>query len=178
MKLPVSFNRNRIVLIILSFFLVAGIVLYAGIWHRASAKKNTNLQTERQLSPVEQSERELFEIINQQRKGSRSQSFDPDWNLFRVARIEAKRIASLNSEQPATISKMLNSLGYEGNDSQMFTVHTKKKAESVSELWRKSHQAESLGKIKAPRRIGTGYASGKNGRVWVVLLSTETSTRE
>lgn len=178
MKLPVSFNRNRRLLIILSFFLVAGIVLYAGIWHRASAEKNTNLQTERQLSPVDQPERDLFEIIKQQRKVHHSQSLDPDWNLFRAARIEAKRIASLNSEQSATISKMLHSLGYEKNDTQVVTLHTQKKAETVNDLWRKSHQADSLGKIKAPCRIGTGYASGKNGRVWVVLLSTETSTRK
>jgi uncharacterized protein YkwD len=163
-------------LIILSLFLAAGIVLYAGIWHRASAEKNTDLQTERQISPVYQPERDLFEIINQQRKGHHFRTLDPDWNLFRAARMEAKRIASLNSEQPATISKMLNSLGYEKKDIQVVTLHTRKKADTVNELWRKSDQANSLDKIKDYYHIGTGYASGENGRVWVVLLSTDTST--
>jgi uncharacterized protein YkwD len=161
-------------LIILSLLLA--VVLYAGIWHRASAEKNTDIQTERQLSPVDQPERDLFEIINQQRKDHHFQTLDPDWNLFRAARMEAKRIASLNSEQPANISKMLDSLGYEKKDIQVVTLHTRKKTETVNELWQKSHQADSLSKIKDYCRIGTGYASGENGRVWVVLLSTETST--
>lgn len=173
MKLPVSFQKHRYVFVTFTLVLATGMMIYAGILHNASAQINVHEQAERQLSPVHQPERDLLDVINGQRHELHRQNLRPDWNLFRISRLEAEKIAAGKREAAALIDvhSMLNTLGFDGSDIQMITLHTVENNESVETVWRKSKRASSLIRLPAFQQIGTGYASGKKGRVWVVLVA-------
>ncbi|MCO7126276.1 hypothetical protein NIE88_10865 [Sporolactobacillus shoreicorticis] len=179
MKLPVSFKEHRALFRILSIGLLAVFVLYIGIWHPVSAKKDTHSQVvDRQISPVDRQERELFAIINKQRKKHHFQVLKADWNLFRVARIEAKRIASGRAEHTGNAGTMLRSLGYSESAAQMILLHTDNSDEQIRTLWQNSRQAASINSNTAGRRIGIGYATGEKGRIWIVFLADESSSSD
>ncbi|MCQ2008847.1 hypothetical protein NOM01_02440 [Sporolactobacillus sp. STSJ-5] len=171
MKLPVLFKEHRSIIIILSIGFIAVLALYIGTWHPASAKKETYGQVDRQISPVNQQERELFTIIKQQK--TVHQALTADWNLFRVARLEARRIASGHAKSTEDARTMLGSLGYDENTAQILMLQSGNPDESIRTLWRNSRQSDSIKSVSTGRRIGTGFATGRAGKIWVVLLANE-----
>lgn len=170
MKLPVSLKANRTLIIILLISFAIGSLCVLNAWKSASAQNERKVNETRQISPVTHSERELYQLIMQQREKRGVVSFVPSWNLFRAARIEAGQLAS-NQDGQTNAVQILKSLGYNSRNIRVIVLHTDNNEETSRRLWQSSAQAAIVNKIKKPCQIGTGYATGKKGRIWVVVLA-------
>ncbi|BBN98552.1 hypothetical protein [Sporolactobacillus terrae] len=167
MKLPVSFKKSCTILIILSFW-VAGMILYVQAWHPVSAKTTATTQEERQISPVADQEREILNQVQRQRNASHQKPAEPDWDLFRASRIVAQQLASQDSAEKGNIETMLSDLGYHPGSVHVLKMQRNRRPMDAAQILRDTADAKLLQSAHLSR-IGVGYASGRNGQVWIVL---------
>ncbi|MCO7174595.1 hypothetical protein ACFP7A_03180 [Sporolactobacillus kofuensis] len=173
MKLPVSFIRHHLLLVTLTCVLLIGTAGSAEVLHHVSAQSNHQFRPERQLSPVFQPERALMNMMNSERERLHMHPFDPEWNLFRSARIAAQKLEKGQDERIA-MQEADNIINTEEKNNQQ-TVHhiilrESKKKIPVQELWRQLKQRHVFIDRTTKLQIGIGYAAGDQGRIWVILL--------
>jgi hypothetical protein len=142
-------------------------MLYMQAWHPVSAKTTASTQEERQISPVADQEREILDQVQKQRKASHQKAAKPDWDLFRAARIVAQQLASQDLEEKEAVETMLKDLGYGAGSVHVLKMQRNKPMDAAQVL-RDTPDAKVL-QTAHLSRIGAGYASGKNGQVWIVL---------
>lgn len=165
---------------ILSFFfavftLIAGcgLITHAGTVQTAEEQLTSSPQSGNHFSPVYFSERLLTNRINKQRQAAALPVLETDWDLFRFARLSAEDLAAgrIRQVDVPKITRLFDHLGRPGGQiaALVYRAPLKERVSPVS--GRLSDHEEQLIKRKTLKRIGAGHAIGKEGQVWVVLLS-------
>ncbi|MDD9147180.1 MULTISPECIES: hypothetical protein [unclassified Sporolactobacillus] len=161
----------------LSFFFAAfaltaacTFITHASTVQTAEEPSTSSSQNGDHFSPVNSPERLLANRINGERKRAALPALKADWDLFRFARSSAEDLAAGRSEK-VDVAKLTRLFGRGGGQVVALVFRASLNAHFSPAAERLADHEERLIKKKTLKRIGTGYATGKKGQVWVVLLS-------
>ncbi|WP_010631054.1 hypothetical protein [Sporolactobacillus vineae] len=166
-------TQTRILLLVI---LLAGIPLLSGLYAEGTPAemKRTPAQLARpHFSPVLTDEKTLSEKINLYRQQNHLRMLKADWDLFRLARLEAKSRAA--GKTHALVDHKLNTL-LSGMGRSKIRVHSliisvppdKRLADPA--LW-PGTAIDRFVSNKSVLFLGTGHARSADGEFWVLLTA-------
>lgn len=169
------FRYCRILVVALILLLFPGNVLSAAgpPDHFAGNRQPASAKEERSFSPVYESEKRLTEAINHKRVAVRARPLDPDWDLFRFARMEAEQLANgqIVHVDANTLTKLMTRLGRSDVHIRALIIRGGAAREWSDSDLGASDKMQRLIASDGYRLIGAGYAEGKHKRFWVILYA-------
>lgn len=168
-------RRIRILMIFIIFVCAPALAgLYpAGV---AEAVKPIVLQqSSHHFSPVINEEKTLSEKFNQYRQQEHLSNLDLDWDLFRFARLEAKKMAAgeIHAVDDKELGHLLSGIGRSNIHVQSLIVPATSVKNFSDPAWWSKPGIYHFVTNKSASLLGTGHAKGKAGEFWILLTAQE-----
>lgn len=160
-------------LIFFILFLVCVLVLSglqaSGTLKQAKARQHAGVH----FSPVLNEEKTLFGRLNQYRQQNHLSTLKADWDLFRFARLEAKRMAAgeIHSLNDQKLDALLSGLGRNGMHVHSLIVPAQSDIKFADPAWWSDPAIQRFAGSNSVSLLGTGHASGVAGEFWILLAA-------
>lgn len=162
-------------LILFILFLVCLLVLSglqaSGALKQAKARQTSGVH----FSPVLNEEKTLFGRINQYRLQNHLSKLKADWDLFRYARLEAKKMAAgeIRSLNDQKLNALLSGIGRSGMHVHSLIVPAQSGKKFTDPAWWSDPAIQRFAGSDSVSLLGTGHASGAAGEFWILLTAQE-----
>lgn len=164
-------RQSRILLI---FILLANIPLFSGLQaERANAAMKRAPGMQAHFSPVLTDEKAFLEKINRYRQQNHLSILKADWDLFRLARLEANHLAAgkIRTLSDHKLNTLLSGMGRSKIHVHSLTIPVLSDKQFADPA---SWPATDIHQFVADRSVsllGTGYGRGEKGAFWVLLTA-------
>jgi hypothetical protein len=163
--------------LLMTFIMLACIPALAGLYPIgvAAALKPFPQQISHHFSPVINEEKTLSEKFNDYRQREHLGLMGDDWDLFRFARLEAKKMAAgeIHAVDNKELSRLLSGIGRSNMRVQSLIVPATSAKQFSDPAWWVKPEIQRFVTKNSGTLLGTGHAKGTVGEFWIILTAQE-----